>query len=126
MLKVLVVDDSEAVQQSLGRLLGSVPGVGVVAFAADVPAAIDRIEATQPDVVVLDADLGQGQRGIDVLDYIRREHPDTQVIALSNLTWHAVRVSYLAAGAKAYFDKSTEFEQARDWIAALCEPGGRR
>jgi two-component system response regulator DevR len=118
-LKVLVVDDSGAVQQSLGRLLGAAPGVCVVGYAEDVAGALRQIEAAPPDVVVLDADLRGGDRGIDVLRYVVRRHPAIRVIGLSNFNWQALRDNFLAAGAQAYFDKSTEFTDARDWIVAL-------
>jgi len=122
-LKVLVVDDSVAVQQSLGRLLDAVAGVSVVGFAENVTRAQQLVQVVRPDVIVLDVDLQGGERGIDLLHFVAREHPSIEVIALSNFTWQSVRDSYLAAGAKAYFDKSTEFMLARDWIAARSGPG---
>ncbi len=119
MLKVLVVDDSLAVQQSLGGLLGTLDGIEVVGFAADVSGAVALIDSARPDVVVLDVDLRDGERGLHVLRHVTAAHPGIQVIGLSNFTWQPIRDGFLAAGAKAYFDKSTEFTKARDWIAAL-------
>lgn len=122
MLKVAVVDDSLPIQRSLARLFGSVDGVEVVGFAEDVHGAIVLIEGTRPDVVVLDVALRQQDRGMDVLRYIVKEHPDTRVIAVSNFTWQAMRDGFLQAGASAYFDKATEFTKARDWLAAQLAP----
>jgi DNA-binding NarL/FixJ family response regulator len=118
-VKVVVVDDSLVVQQSLGRLLTAVAGIEVVGYAEDVAGALRLIDSKQPDVVVLDVDLRDGNRGIDVLRHVVREHPGIKVIALSNFTWQAMRDGFLEAGASAYFDKSMEFRQARDWIEAL-------
>lgn len=117
-LKVAVVDDSLLIQRGLARLFESVDGVEVVGFAEDVHGAIALIESTRPDVVVLDVALRQQERGMDVLRYIVKEHPDTRVIAVSNFTWQAMRDGFLQAGASAYFDKATEFTKARDWLAA--------
>jgi len=117
-LKVLVVDDSLAVQRSLGRLLDAVAGVSVVGYAESLARAQQLIGALMPDVIVLDVDLEGGQRGIELLLYVAREHPAIQVIGLSNFTWRTVHDCRLAAGASACFDKSTEFHQARDWIVA--------
>ena len=119
MVTVVVVDDSLQVQRSLGRLLGSMEGIEVVGYAEDVANAIALIGAAQPDVVVLDVDLRNGDRGIDVLRHVVREHPQIKVIALSNFDWQAMRDGFLQAGACAYFDKSMEFSQAAAWIAAL-------
>jgi DNA-binding NarL/FixJ family response regulator len=118
-VKVLVVDDSVLIQRSLGRLLASVDGVDIVGYAEDVAGAIALIEAKQPDVVVLDVDLRNEDRGMDVLRFVRRSHPHIRVIALSNFGWQAIREGFLQAGASAYFDKSMEFTKARDWVAAL-------
>jgi DNA-binding NarL/FixJ family response regulator len=115
-VKVVVVDDSLLVQRSLGRLLTAVDGISVVGYAEDVAGATALIDATRPDVVVLDVDLRHQDRGMDVLHYVVRVHPGIKVIALSNFTWQAMREGFLLAGASAYFDKSMEFIQARDWI----------
>lgn len=119
MVKVVVVDDSLKVQRSLGHLLGSLPGVDVAGYAEDVPGALSLIEAIRPDVVVIDGNLRDGDRGIDVLRYLARQHPRIKAIALSDFSSRYLREGYLEAGASAYFDKSTEFMQARDWVAAF-------
>lgn len=123
-LKVVLVDDSAAVRRSLGHLLAAEPGVVIVGQAEDVHEAVQVIEAVQPDVVVLDVDLRHGDRGIDVLRHVARTHPAIQVVVLSNFTWGAMREGFLAAGAKAYFDKSNEFLAARDWIVARAHEAG--
>ncbi len=123
-MRVLVVDDSEAVQASFGGLLAQVPNVELVGFADDVASAVAMVEIHAPDVVVLDVELRGGEHGIDVLRHVMRSRPGAQVIVLSNFTWHAMRTQLLAAGASAYFDKANEFILARDWIAARAM-GGR-
>jgi DNA-binding NarL/FixJ family response regulator len=129
MLKVVVIDDSVAVQQSLHRLLGAVAGVDIVGNAEAVDDALRLIQSTQPDVVVLDVDLRGGDRGMSVLRHVVREHPHTKVIVLSNFGWQAMRDGFISAGASAYFDKSMEFMKARDWIAGhaatAARPAGR-
>jgi DNA-binding NarL/FixJ family response regulator len=118
-VKVLVVDDSLAVQASLGRLLATVDGIEVVGYAEDVADAISLVEAEHPDVVVLDVELRNHDRGIDVLRHVVKTHPNTKVVVLSNFNWAAMRTAFLEAGASAYFDKSMEFMQAKDCIANM-------
>jgi len=124
-LRVVLVDDSKAIQRSLGQLLGSVEGIQVVGCAEDVRGALEVIESAQPHVVVLDVDLRDGDRGIDVLRHVVRRHPGIKVVVLSNFTWGAMREGFLGTGASAYFDKSNEFLRARDWIAAMVPPAHR-
>ena len=125
-MKVLVVDDSPAIQRSFGELLATIPGVTVVGVADDVASAVARIDALRPDLVVLDVELRGTDRGLDVLRHVVSEHPAIKVIVVSNFTWAAMRRGLLDAGALAYFDKGGEFMRARDWIAqqALAESNG--
>ena len=117
-MKLVLVDDSKAVQRSFGGLLESVPEVELVGVAEDVAGAKALIDATEPDFVVLDLELGGGDNGIDVLKHVVRHRPQMQVIVLSNFDGQKLRDDLLAAGALAYFDKSSEFLLARDWIAS--------
>jgi DNA-binding NarL/FixJ family response regulator len=118
-LRVAIVDDSPQVQRSLSGLLDQVDGVCVVGCAVDLVSARALLARTCPDVVVLDVALRGGERGLDVLRLIQREHPRVQVVALSNFGWESMREGFLAAGAQAYFDKAMEFTRARDWVAGL-------
>jgi two-component system chemotaxis response regulator CheB len=117
-LRIVIVDDSADIQQRMRRLLTEVPGLDVVGSARDRASAIRTIDDQRPDVVLLDVDLDHGDRGMDVLRHVARDHAGTQVVVLSNFSWRAMRDAFLAAGAAAYFDKAMEFNEARDWIAA--------
>ena len=118
-MKVLVVDDSLAIQESLGHLLAAIPGVTVAGYAEDVAGALTGIRDLEPDLVVLDVELRGADRGMDVLLHVVKEHPAVKVIVMSNFTWAAMRSGLLAAGALAYFDKGSEFLLARDWVASF-------
>jgi DNA-binding NarL/FixJ family response regulator len=126
-VKVLLVDDSEAVRNSFGELLASVPNVELIGCAEDVAGALSLIETRAPDLLVLDVELRHGEHGMTVLQHVMRTRPGLQVVVLSNFTWNAMRNELLAAGAAAYFDKANEFLLARDWIAsrAAVSPGLR-
>ena len=120
-MKVLLVDDSVAIQQSFGALLANAPQVEVVGYAEDAATALASLASNPPDLVVLDAKLRGNDRGIDVLHQVRQHYPGVKVVVLSQFNWASMRKRYLDAGALAYFDKATEFQQARDCIAALSQ-----
>ena len=117
--RVVVVEDSAAMRERIVRMLTSLPDVAVVGCADDAVSAIALIESQQPQIVVLDVLLSHDDLGIEVLHHARTLPESPQVVVLSNFDWAWLRVRYLAAGAHAYFDKSLEFEQARDCIARL-------
>ena len=119
MVKVLLVDDSVAIQQSFGALLTNAPEVEIVGYAEDTATAVASIASNQPDLIVLDVKLRGHDRGIDVLRHVRQHYPGIKVVVLSQFNWTSMRKSHMDAGALAYFDKATEFRQARDCIAAL-------
>jgi len=118
-VKVLLVDDSTAIQRSFGALLATAPGVEVVGYADDLATAMTAIISSQPELIVLDAKLRGQDRGIDVLRHVRQHHPGIKVVMISQFNWASMRNSHIEAGALAYFDKGTEFQQARDFIAEL-------
>lgn len=118
-MKVLLVDDSVPIQQSFGALLAGAPDVDIVGCAEDVATALASIAANPPDLIVLDVKLRGQDRGIDVLRHVRQHQPGIKVVVFSQFNWISMRKSHLDAGALAYFDKATEFQQARDWIAEL-------
>jgi DNA-binding NarL/FixJ family response regulator len=118
-VKVLLVDDSTAIQQSFGALLSTAPGIDVVGYAGDVPSALASIASSPPDLIVLDAKLRGRDRGIDVLNYVMQHHPHIKVVVFSQFGWASMRKKHMDAGALAFFDKATEFQQARDCIASV-------
>jgi DNA-binding NarL/FixJ family response regulator len=118
-MKVLLVDDSMAIQKSFGALLKAVPSVDLVGFAEDVVSALAAIAANPLDLIVLDANLRGRDRGIDVMRYVRQHHSNIEAVMLSQPSQSSVRKSFMDAGALACFDKGVEFQQARDFIAAL-------
>lgn len=123
-MKVAIVDDSSEIQRAFAALLEPLPGVELVGCAETLPGALRLIDEQRPDVLVLDVELHGTDRGYDVLRHVTRHHPQIRVVALSNFGWHAMREAFLRAGACAYFDKSIEFVQARDWIAGQLPPQG--
>lgn len=74
MTKVFLVDDHEVVRRGIAQLLQTAGDLDVVGEAGSVAAALPRIEATIPDVAVLDVRLPDGN-GIALCREIRSRHP---------------------------------------------------
>jgi two-component system chemotaxis response regulator CheB len=56
-LRVVVIDDSAYVRQTIAELLSSAPGLRVVGRAADGEEGLKEVLAKQPDLVTLDLDM---------------------------------------------------------------------
>ncbi len=108
-MKVFLVEDSAMLRQRLLAILASVPGAVSCGHAAGATEAISAIEASKPDVVVLDIQLESGS-GFDVL---RAIGGNTTVYVLTNFANDAYRRKAESLGARGFFDKSTEVERLR-------------
>ena len=83
-IRVLVVDDSCVVRQTLAEVLESHPRIEVMATAADPFIAVERIAQEVPDVIVLDVEMPR-MDGITFLKKIMAQHP-IPVVICSTLT----------------------------------------
>ena len=81
-IRVLVVDDSAVVRQTLTDILSSEPDIEVVATASDPFYAAERIEKDVPDVITLDIEMPR-MDGLTFLQKIMSQHPIPVVICSS-------------------------------------------
>lgn len=81
-IKVMIVDDSALVRQTLKELLDSDPGIEVIALAADPLFAFKKMEACSPDVIVSDVEMPR-MDGITFLKKIMETNPIPVVICSS-------------------------------------------
>jgi two-component system, chemotaxis family, protein-glutamate methylesterase/glutaminase len=83
-LRVLVVDDSAVVRQSLTHILESDPDIEVIGTAADPFIAAQKIANEIPDVITLDVEMPR-MDGVTFLRRIMSQHP-IPVVIISSLT----------------------------------------
>jgi len=81
-IKVLIVDDSAVVRQSLADLLSSDPHIEVIGTAADPFVAANRIAEQVPDVITLDIEMPH-MDGLTFLQKIMSQHPIPVIICSS-------------------------------------------
>ncbi len=116
-LRVYVVEDSPLLRERLADLFAPIAGLLTVGYAEGADEAIRGILESRPDAVVLDISLAQGS-GIDVLRALQRQAPGIEVYILTNFANPQYRRLCARLGARGFFDKSSEFDQVRDAIAA--------
>jgi two-component system chemotaxis response regulator CheB len=81
-IRVLIVDDSASVRQTLSDILGAEPDIEVMGAAADAYAAARRIQAEIPDVIILDVEMPR-MDGITFLRKIMSQRPMPVLICSS-------------------------------------------
>ncbi|MGC2639777.1 MAG: chemotaxis response regulator protein-glutamate methylesterase [Acidobacteriaceae bacterium] len=81
-IRVLIVDDSAVVRQTLAAILSSDPEIEVVATAGDPYVAAERLHEQCPDVITLDIEMPR-MDGLTFLKKIMAQHPIPVVICSS-------------------------------------------
>jgi len=81
-VRVLIVDDSALVRQTLSQVLSTDPAIEVIATATDPYAAAERIREQLPDVITLDIEMPR-MDGLTFLRKIMAQHPIPVVICSS-------------------------------------------
>jgi len=99
--RILIVDDHEVVRLGLRSLLERHPDFEVVAEAGNGREAIEKVDAYEPDVVVLDIRL-PGMSGVEVCQQITEKHPDIHVIMLTSYAEDEMLFAAIRAGAAGY------------------------
>lgn len=83
-IRVLVVDDSASVRQTLVAILDDAPDISVMGAASDPFGAVRRIQEEMPDVIILDIEMPR-MDGLTFLRKIMSQRP-IPVIICSTLT----------------------------------------
>jgi DNA-binding NarL/FixJ family response regulator len=114
-MRILVVDDSEAVRVRIATLLRDIEGVELVAEAEDAAGAVDISRSLQPDFVILDLNL-PGPSGLEVLPLLKQRSAASTIVVLTNHAGEAYARRCRDLGADYFFDKSKQFETAIDVV----------
>lgn len=122
-IKVLIVDDSAVVRQTLNSILSSDHSIEVMGTAADPFQAALKMKTEIPDVITLDVEMPR-MDGLTFLKKIMSQHP-IPVIIISSLTEKGTEtaVKALEYGAVEIFvkPKLASNEQWEDSKLKLCE-----
>jgi PAS domain S-box-containing protein len=113
--RVLVVDDHKIMREGLVGLMQFEPDIEVIGQAADGPHSIELAEQLQPDVIIMDVNLGE-MNGVEATKHILAKLPTVKIIGLSMHTDSALANAMREAGAIAYLTKGGP---AADLIAAI-------
>ncbi len=119
-IRILIVDDHSVVRQGLRMFLGLDPELEVIGEAADGAEAVRMARQLKPDVVLMDM-LMPVMDGITATTQIRKELPDTEVVALTSVLEDATVVGAVRAGAIGYLLKDTESDELRRAIKAAAD-----
>lgn len=118
MIRLLLADDDELVLESLSIILGHDPRFEVTGTAEDGQKALNLLEETPVDIVLLDIQMPHLD-GITTCEKIKEKWPSLKVIMLT--TFHDYKNIHLSlkAGASGYLLKSDPTEKQMETIMAV-------
>jgi NarL family two-component system response regulator LiaR len=116
-VRVLIADDHGVVRQGLRMYLGSDPELEIAGEARDGLEAVNLARELRPDVVLMDL-LMPVMDGISAIAAIRREVPDTEIVALTSVLEDAAVIDAMRAGAIGYLLKDADSHELRRAIKA--------
>jgi len=103
-ISVFLADDNLIVREGVRALLDMEDDIEVVGVAGDFDGLVDGAEAANPNVVVTDIRMPPRfqREGIDAALIVRKRHPGTGVVILSQFDDPEYAISLLAHGAAGY------------------------
>jgi two-component system, chemotaxis family, protein-glutamate methylesterase/glutaminase len=117
-LRVMVVDDAVVARSLIMRWVDAEPDMTVTATLQNGREALEQIETSDPDVVLLDVDMPE-LNGIAALPLLLRKKRDLVVIMVSTLTRRSAELSLqaLSLGATDYIPKPVTTYEAMTSVA---------
>jgi DNA-binding NarL/FixJ family response regulator len=119
-IRVVIADDHNVVRQGLRMFLSTDPALEIVGEARNGLEAVQLTADLTPDVVLMDI-LMPVMDGIHATAIIRKESPDTEVVALTSVLEDAAIVDAIRAGAIGYILKDTEASELIRAIKSAAE-----
>lgn len=120
-IKVLIVDDSALIRQTLNSIISSHKDMEVIGSASDPYVAVNKMKSEKPDVITLDIQMPR-MDGLTFLKKIMTQHP-IPVVVISSITQKesAIALSAYKLGAISVIEKpvmSSELLQ-QEWKEKL-------
>jgi DNA-binding NarL/FixJ family response regulator len=119
-LRVIVADDQASVREGLVLLLGGLPGIEVVASAANGEQAIELVARHQPDAVLLDLHMPVLD-GTEATRRLTAEYPQVAIVVLTTYLDDTSVLDALRAGARSYLTKDADHTEIASALRAASE-----
>src|SRR6476620_11147724 len=131
MIRILVVDDHPVVRAGLVMMLGTQADMQVVGEAGDGQEAVAQATTHRPDVVLMDLEM-PGLNGVQAIQRITAERPDTRILVLTAYDTDERILQAVQAGARGYLLKGVPRDEIFNAVrvvhngCSLPQPGVRK
>ena len=122
-ITVCIVDDVSELRHALEEIVSSAGGYKCLGTMSNAAEAITKIPLLNPDVVLMDINLGENESGIDCVRKLKPVVPSTNFMMCTVYEDDEKIFEALSAGASGYILKKTEPNKMLDAIKELHEGG---
>jgi len=119
-VNILVVDDHPMVREGISNCLAGQPDLTLCGEAADIKEALEKIDESCPDLVIVDISLKNGN-GIDLIRKIRARSSRIKTLVYSMFDESAYADRALGAGALGYVNKQDPPEKLLEGIRQVLD-----
>lgn len=106
-IKLMIADDHVLLRQGIRNVLELDAELQVIGEAADGEDAIEKVETLHPDVVLLDLNMPK-MNGIEVARWVKKKHPEVQIVVLTIHDDESYMFEVIRAGALGYLLKDVD------------------
>lgn len=116
--RVLIIDDEEIARKNLAHVLTR-ENYDVVT-SPDAEGALRELETTEFDVILTDLRMGRIS-GMDLLETVKRKHPETKVIIVTGYATVPSAIESMKKGAFNYIAKPFKLDEVRSTVKQALE-----
>jgi len=121
-IRVVLAEDHTLVRDGIRTLLGLVPEIELAGEAGDGEEAVRVVEATRPDVLLLDMRMPRGD-GRFVVDELARRGTLPPTLILTTFDDEEAALGVMAAGARGFLLKDIKLDRLVDAVRTLAAGG---
>lgn len=116
--RVLIVDDHPMLRKGIAELICHEPDLGSCGEAYDVATTLEQVDATLPDLVIVDIAL-KDSNGLELVKQLKTQYPKLRVLVCSMHDEDLFAERALRAGAMGYISKEKAIDDVVDAIRCI-------
>jgi DNA-binding NarL/FixJ family response regulator len=121
-IRVVLAEDHTLVRDGIRTLLGLVADIELVGEAADGEETLRAVEATKPDLLLLDMRMPHGD-GLHVVRELARRHSLPPTLILTTFDDEEAALDVIAAGARGFLLKDIKLETLVEAVRTVAAGG---